>query len=126
MATLEQYRKRDWTVQPDAAPSQPLVPVKQTLSEVTAPAFGHDSVRKIDADLTKAILKGTNLRKANLVGANLTGAVLVGANLREANFSGANLERADLSGADLSNAEINGAIFCKTKVPWGEENAGCK
>jgi len=53
MATLEHYAKRDWSVHPAAAPSQRLVPLKQTLSEVTGPVFGHNTVKKIDADLTK-------------------------------------------------------------------------
>ena len=49
MATLEHYAKRDWSVHPAAAPSQRLVPLKQTLSEVTGPVFGHNTVKKIDA-----------------------------------------------------------------------------
>ncbi|MEM9684513.1 MAG: protocatechuate 3,4-dioxygenase subunit beta [Pseudomonadota bacterium] len=57
MATLDQDRKRDWSVHPAAAPSQPLVPLRQTLSEVTGPVFGHKTVRKIDADLTKNAAK---------------------------------------------------------------------
>jgi protocatechuate 3,4-dioxygenase beta subunit len=34
------------------APSRPLVPMPQTLTEVTAPVFGSDRVREGDADLT--------------------------------------------------------------------------
>jgi len=35
-----------------------------------------------------------------------------------------------LSGARLKGeygvAKLDGAILCKTKMPWGEENSGCK
>src|SRR5215212_354493 len=34
------------------APSQPLVVLPHTLSEVTAPVFGHDDVQPGDSDLT--------------------------------------------------------------------------
>jgi protocatechuate 3,4-dioxygenase beta subunit len=57
MSTLENYAKRDWSVHPAAAPSQRLVPLKQTLSEVTGPVFGHNTVKKIDADLTRNAAK---------------------------------------------------------------------
>ena len=57
------YKPRDWGVHPpykyDAygstklrAPSKPLVPLKQTLSELTGPVYGHDAVTPLDADLT--------------------------------------------------------------------------
>ena len=32
----------------------------------------------------------------------------------------------DFSGANLSETTLDGAIFCKTKMPWGEENLDCK
>ena len=58
-----QYKPRDWSVHPpykhDAyastkqrAPLKPLVPLKQTLSELTGPVYGHDAVTPLDADLT--------------------------------------------------------------------------
>jgi len=34
------------------SPTKPLIPMQQTLSEVTGPVFGHDSVTKLDGDLT--------------------------------------------------------------------------
>lgn len=35
------------------SPTKPLVPMKQTLSELTGPVFGHDMVSDLDADLTR-------------------------------------------------------------------------
>jgi len=83
------------------------------------------------ADLGIANLRGANLRGANLEGANLEGAVLgianlSGAKLLGAKLSGANLRGANLSGANLKDARLDKAILCKTKMPWGEENSGCK
>jgi len=34
-------------------PTRPLVPLKATLSELTGPVYGHESVGKLDADLTR-------------------------------------------------------------------------
>ena len=58
------YRRPYWNTQPEylfpkyastvkRAPSQPLVVLPHTLSEVTAPVFGHDEIKPGDADLTK-------------------------------------------------------------------------
>jgi protocatechuate 3,4-dioxygenase beta subunit len=58
------YRARDWTTQPaflDAGyrstalrgPKKPLIPLRQTLSELTGPVFGHDSLGPLDNDLTR-------------------------------------------------------------------------
>lgn len=55
---------RDWGshppyVHPDykstqlRGPTRPLVPLKATLSELTGPVYGHESVGKLDADLTR-------------------------------------------------------------------------
>ncbi|MEL0022094.1 MAG: hypothetical protein VW709_19700, partial [Rickettsiales bacterium] len=57
MATLAQVKKRDWTLHPAASTTQPLVPLTQTLSELTGPVFGHNAVKKIEADLTKNAAK---------------------------------------------------------------------
>jgi len=35
------------------APKKPLIPMPQTLSELTAPVYGHEDVDEIDADLTQ-------------------------------------------------------------------------
>ncbi|MFN2646707.1 MAG: protocatechuate 3,4-dioxygenase subunit beta [Burkholderiales bacterium] len=58
------YRRPYWHTQPEylfpkyastvkRAPTHPLVVLPHTLSEVTAPVFGHDEVKPEDADLTK-------------------------------------------------------------------------
>lgn len=57
MTAQTQYLQRDWKLHPAAAPSQKLVPLRQTLSEVTGPVFGHNTVKPIDADLTKNAAK---------------------------------------------------------------------
>ena len=60
----ESYRPRDWTSQPPLihpdyqstrlrGPTKPLIPLPASLSEVTGPVYGHDTVEPIDADLTK-------------------------------------------------------------------------
>ena len=69
------------------------------------------------ADLHGADLKGADLHGADLHSANLSDANLFGANLRCANLFGANLFGADLSdaylfGADLSSANLSGANLC--------------
>ncbi len=56
--------KRDWTIHPPylypdyqstihRAPLRRLIPIKQTLSELTSPVFGLDSISPLDNDLTK-------------------------------------------------------------------------
>ena len=58
------YRPRDWTTQPPLihpdykstrlrGPTKPLIPLEASLSELTGPVFGHDTVDALDADLTK-------------------------------------------------------------------------
>ena len=64
MTTEATYRPRDWEVHPPylhrdykstvlRSPRKPLVPLAQTLSELTGPVYGHDAVQPLDADLTK-------------------------------------------------------------------------
>jgi len=61
---IPQYRPRDWKSHPpyryDAyrssvkrAPLERLVPLDQTLSEITGPVFGHHAVEPGDSDLTR-------------------------------------------------------------------------
>jgi protocatechuate 3,4-dioxygenase beta subunit len=57
MTTQAQVKKRDWTLHPKAATTQPLVPIKHTLSELTGPVFGHNTVKKMESDLTKNAAK---------------------------------------------------------------------
>ena len=58
------FQPRDWDSHPPLihpeykstvyrAPKQPLIPLQQSLSELTGPVFGHDSVAALDCDLTK-------------------------------------------------------------------------
>jgi protocatechuate 3,4-dioxygenase beta subunit len=58
------YAPRDWSTQPRyidpsykstplRGPTKPLLPLAQSLSELTGPVFGHESVGPLDADLTK-------------------------------------------------------------------------
>lgn len=54
---------------------------------------------------------GANLTKANLRGADLRGAYLIAANLRGVDLSWADLIAADLRDADLSGADLTNSIF---------------
>ena len=58
------YRPRDWGSHPPLihppykstvkrGPTKPLVPLAQSLSELTGPVFGHDSLGELDNDLTR-------------------------------------------------------------------------
>ena len=60
--------KRDWSVQPPylspgykstilRAPSQPLIPLKHTLAELSGPVFGFENLNPLDSDLTKNGIK---------------------------------------------------------------------
>ena len=55
---------RDWTSQPAfiddgyksttlRGPTRPLLPIPESLSELTGPVYGHEAVGEFDADLTK-------------------------------------------------------------------------
>lgn len=61
---MDGYNPRDWATQPPylapdykstplRAPTRTLIPLKQTLSELTGPVYGHDSVGELDSDLTR-------------------------------------------------------------------------
>lgn len=58
------YRPRDWSQHPPyltpdykstvlRSPRKPLIPMKASLSELTGPVFGHESLDALDADLTR-------------------------------------------------------------------------
>lgn len=58
------YKPRDWSSQPGyidpgykstalRGPTKPLIPIKQSLSELTGPVYGHDSLGPLDNDLTR-------------------------------------------------------------------------
>jgi protocatechuate 3,4-dioxygenase beta subunit len=61
---IQPYKRRDWKSHPPyryegykssikRAPLKRLVPLRQTLSEITGPLFGHETVRPEDSDLTR-------------------------------------------------------------------------
>ena len=78
------YAPRDWASHPPylspayrstvlRAPGKPLVPMPQTLSEITGPVYGHESVGPLDHDLTRnAVVNGAPLGERIVV----TGRVL--------------------------------------------------
>ncbi len=60
----EPFKPRDWQSHPSntheayrsttmRAPRKPLIPIAQSLSELTGPVYGHESVGELDADLTR-------------------------------------------------------------------------
>jgi protocatechuate 3,4-dioxygenase beta subunit len=60
---VAQYRRPHWNTQPPdrfdpyaatqlRSPNQPLIPIRQTLSEVTGPVFGREHIKSDDSDLT--------------------------------------------------------------------------
>jgi protocatechuate 3,4-dioxygenase beta subunit len=64
MIKINPYKPRDWKSQPPyrydhyksstkRAPLKRLVPMEQTLSEITGPIFGHEAVQPGDDDLTR-------------------------------------------------------------------------
>jgi protocatechuate 3,4-dioxygenase beta subunit len=64
MNDVGDFKARDWSVHPPyrhedykstvlRSPSKPLVPLAQTLSELTGPVFGHDALGPLDNDLTR-------------------------------------------------------------------------
>jgi protocatechuate 3,4-dioxygenase, beta subunit len=64
----ETYAARDWTSHPPMifpayastllrGPTRPLVPLAQSLSELTGPLYGHEALRELDHDLTRNAAK---------------------------------------------------------------------
>lgn len=64
MSDTGDFKARDWSVHPPyrlegykstvlRSPTKPLVPLAQTLSELTGPVFGHDALGPLDDDLTR-------------------------------------------------------------------------
>ena len=64
MCIRDRYRARDWSSHPPylhpdyrstglRGPTRPLIPASQTLSELTGPVYGHESVSPLDHDLTR-------------------------------------------------------------------------
>ena len=63
MPKVKHYGRRDWNVHPPylyepykstvlRSPRKPLIPLSQTLSELTGPVYGQDAVQPGDSDLT--------------------------------------------------------------------------
>lgn len=68
MNELEKFNWLDWSLQPPylfpgytstvkRSPSRPLVPLTQSLSELTGPVYGNDEIHPLDDDLTKNSVK---------------------------------------------------------------------
>jgi protocatechuate 3,4-dioxygenase, beta subunit len=62
------FAPRDWSSQPPyltpeykssvlRAPTQALIPIRQSLSEISGPVYGHDCLHSHDADLTRNAVK---------------------------------------------------------------------
>lgn len=79
MSKLEKLKPLDWSVQPPylhepyrstvtRSPRELLVPMKQTLSELTGPVYGEGTVTELDADLTRnAVRNGEPIGERILV-----------------------------------------------------------
>ena len=48
-----------------------------------------------------------------------------GCDLSNANLKGADLRGADFTGSNIISANLTDAKFCKTTLPWFEDNSGC-
>ena len=70
----------------------------------------------IDANLSRAILVGSNLGNCDLTGAELVDADLSGADLTGARLQRANLENAELVQTDFARADLTGARLAKANV----------
>ncbi len=78
------YTPRDWELQPPylheeyastvlRSPRKPLVPLAETLSELTGPVYGHEAVKQGDDDLTtNAIVNGAPLGERIVVAGRVT------------------------------------------------------
>ena len=66
--TNNPYKPRDWQIHPPSIyadykstalrnPLKPLIPIRQSLTEITGPVYGHDALGPLDHDLTKNAAK---------------------------------------------------------------------
>lgn len=79
MSENKKITSLDWAEQPPylhagykstvlRAPAKPLIPMPQTLSELTGPVYGHDEIQELDDDLTRnAIVNGEPLGERIIV-----------------------------------------------------------
>jgi len=129
------YEPRDWGVQPpylhenykstvSRSPRKPLVPMPETLSELTGPVYGQDAVKEGDDDLTlNAAVNGAPLGERIIVSgrvldefANPVPDTLV--EVWQANAAGRYIHAADQHDAPL-DPNFLGAGRCAT------DSAGC-
>ena len=86
MDNTSDVTKRDWTSHPPLihppykssvlrGPTKPLVPVPQSLAQLTGPVFGHEAIGPLDHDLTKnAVTDGEPLGERIIVAGRVTDA----------------------------------------------------
>ena len=89
---------------------------KANLRGVNLRGFDLNGANLSQAYLRKVNLRGANLSKANLRGTNLNGANLRKVNLSQTDLNGANLNGVNLSGFDLSQTDLNGANLNGTNL----------
>lgn len=90
--------------------------VAANLSGSYAPfVLGHDADLR-EANLSRSVFIGSDLRNTNFSGANLSGAVFAFADLRNANFAGADLTDAHFVAAYLDGARFDGTVFANTNM----------
>jgi len=70
-----------------------------------------EGARLVDADLSYADLQRTRLDRADLRGARLTGAALQNAVLTDARLNGADLSFVNMTGASIAGAALDGATL---------------
>jgi protocatechuate 3,4-dioxygenase, beta subunit len=84
MTDLQEYNKLDWSVQPPylheayastvkRSPGQRLVPLTQSLSELTGPVYGEEAIRPLDNDLTRNAVRNGEVIGERII---VTGRVL--------------------------------------------------
>lgn len=135
MTTPPGYSPRDWNSHPPyqhapyqstemRGPTKPLVPLQQTLSELTGPLYGHGTVGPLDHDLTKnAVKNGEPLGERIIV----TGRVLDEAGrpvpdalieIWQANAAGRYVHKLDQHNAPL-DPNFLGSGRCVTQIDGG-------
>lgn len=124
------YTARDWESQPPyvypdykstvlRGPTKPLVPIHQTLSELTGPVFGQDSLGPLDHDLTRNGARGGEALGERIIvtgrvteeGGHAVPGTLI--EIWQANAAGRYIHRADQHDAPL-DPNFFGAGRCVT------------
>ncbi|MDX1438057.1 MAG: protocatechuate 3,4-dioxygenase subunit beta [Anaerolineales bacterium] len=84
MTELPEYNSMDWSAHPPylhepyrstvkRSPQEPLVPLAQTLSELTGPVYGYGDIEELDHDLTRNAVKNGEVLGERII---VTGKVL--------------------------------------------------